>query len=84
MQALEVFISNTNLAFLYKIDIEGFKKISAKIYLSPIGTELTIQTIYGLEGSCLFHSAVQTCIEWEILKLNFLSYSTSVFDLIHL
>ena len=47
---LEVFVFNTNLAFLYKIDIEGFKNVSAKLKLPPVGIELTTPTIKGLEG----------------------------------
>ena len=44
----EVFVFNTNRAFLYKIDIEGFKKFQQKINLCPVGVEATTPTIYGL------------------------------------
>ena len=67
--AFEVFIFNTNLAFLYKIDIHGFEKVSAKIKLPPVGFELTTPTIKGLQGRCLNHSATQKCVEQKILKL---------------
>ena len=33
--------NNTNLTFLYKIEIDGFLKVSAKIKLFPVGIELT-------------------------------------------
>ena len=46
----EVFVFNTNLAFLYKIDIEGFRKLQEKIELHPEGIELTTPTIFGVEG----------------------------------
>ena len=36
----EVFANNSNLTFLYKIDIEGFSK-EQKIKLPPVGIELT-------------------------------------------
>ena len=38
--SIEVFANNTNLTFLYKIDIEGFAK-EYKIKLPPVGIELT-------------------------------------------
>ena len=41
------FVFNRNLTFLYKIDIEGFKKL--KKMLPPVGFELTTATITGLE-----------------------------------
>ena len=45
-----VFVFNTNLAFLYKIDHSGvLKKIQQKIELLPVGTELTTPTMTGLE-----------------------------------
>ena len=40
------FVFNTNLTFLHKIDIEGFK---SKKKLPPVGFELTTATIIGLE-----------------------------------
>ena len=49
--AIEFFLNNTNLtflAFLYKIDNEGFQN-QQKIKLPPAGIELTRPTIYGLE-----------------------------------
>ena len=51
------------LTFLYKIDIEGFKKFQQKIKLPPMGIELTTSTVKGLEGRCLFQSATQTYVE---------------------
>ena len=44
-----VFVFNTNLTFLYKIDIEGFKNFQQKITLPPVGFELTTATTTGLE-----------------------------------
>ena len=47
----EFFLNNTNLtflAFLYKIDIQGFQN-QQKIKLPLAGIELTTPTIYGLE-----------------------------------
>ena len=35
------FVFNTNLIFLYKIDIEDSKKFQEKIKLPPVGFELT-------------------------------------------
>ena len=43
------FVFNTNLTFLYKIDIEGFIKFQPKIKLLPMGFELTTAAITGLE-----------------------------------
>ena len=42
------FVFNTNLTFLYKIDIEGFKKFEQK-KLPPVGFELTTAAVTGLE-----------------------------------
>ena len=58
----EVFVFNTNLEFLYKIDIEGSKMFQQK-KLPPVGTELTTPTIKVLEGRCLNHSATQSTVE---------------------
>ena len=58
-----VFPKHTNLtflAFLSKIDIKGFQN-QQKIKLPPVGIELTTPSIYGLQNTCLFHSATQTC-----------------------
>ena len=41
-----LFVFNTNLTFLYNIDIDGFKK---KKKLPPVGFELTTATITKLE-----------------------------------
>ena len=71
---LEVFVFNRNLVlltFLYKTDIDNFKKFHQKIELPPVGIKLTTPTINGLEVRCSFHSATQTCIEWKILKQNY-------------
>ena len=35
--AIEVFVFNTNLVFLYKIDIEGFQKVSGKNKVASSG-----------------------------------------------
>ena len=48
-QLIEVFVFNTNLTFLYNIDIEGFKKFQQKLNLPPVGFELTTATITGSE-----------------------------------
>ena len=50
--AFEVFVFNTNLiclTFMYKIDIEGFKKFQQIIKLLPVGFEFTTLTNNGLE-----------------------------------
>ena len=39
------FVFNTNLTFVYKINIEGFKKFQQKIKLPPVGFELTTAAI---------------------------------------
>ena len=48
-QTIGFFVFITNLTFLYKIDIEGFKKFQQKIKLPPVGFELTTAAITGLE-----------------------------------
>ena len=55
------FQNNTNLtflAFLYKIGVQGFQN-QQKINV----IELTTLAINELEGRCLLHSAIQTCVE---------------------
>ena len=49
IEIFRVFVFNTNLTFLYKIDILGFKKFQQKIKLPPVGFELTTATITRLE-----------------------------------
>ena len=44
-----LFFFNTNLKFLYTIDIMGFEKFQQKIKLPPMGFEPTTTTITGLE-----------------------------------
>ena len=44
-----LFIFYTNLTFLCKINIEGFKKFQQKIKLPPVWFELTTAAITGLE-----------------------------------
>ena len=39
-KTIEVFVFNTNLTFLYKIDMEGFKKFQQNIKLPPVEIEL--------------------------------------------
>ena len=46
---IKVFVFNTNLTFLYNIDIKGFEKFQHKIKLPIVGIELKIATITGLE-----------------------------------
>ena len=51
-EGIEFFLNNTNLTFLtflYKIDIVGFQKVSAKTKLSPVGIELAKPILRGLE-----------------------------------
>ena len=43
------FVFNTNLTFLYNIDIKGFEKFQQKIKLPPVGFELPTAAITGLE-----------------------------------
>ena len=60
----EDFVNNTNmkfLIFLYKIDIEGILKVSAKNKVVPVKIELTL-TITGLEVWCLSNSANLSCL----------------------
>ena len=45
------------MTFLYKIDIEGFKKFQQKMKLTPVGFKLTMAAITGLEFNCLTQSA---------------------------
>ena len=58
-----IFAYITNLAFLYKIYIEGFQKVSAKnkVASGRIWTHNTDP--HWLEVRCLFHSATQTRVE---------------------
>ena len=50
LQLLGFFVFNTNLTFLYKIDItDGFKKCQQKIKLPPVGFELTTTPITRLK-----------------------------------
>ena len=49
MASIGFFVFNTNLTFVYKIDIEGFKNFQQKIKLPPMGFELTTEAITGLE-----------------------------------
>ena len=41
LNSLGFFVFNTNLTFVYKIDIESFKKFQQKIKLPSVGFELT-------------------------------------------
>ena len=77
----EVFVNNTNLTsltFLYKISNWGILK---KIKLPPVGLQLSTLTITGLQVWCLSNGAKQTCVEWDIFKLNFVLCTTSLFGL---
>ena len=49
MDAVEVFIFNTNLAYLTFLHIEGVLKVSAKNKVAPMGIELTTPKINRLE-----------------------------------
>ena len=49
VHSIGFYVFNTNLTFLYNIDIQGFKKFQQKIKLPRVGFELTTAAITGLE-----------------------------------
>ena len=59
------FIFNTNLSFLYNIDIEGFKKSQQIIMLPPVGFELTTLTTTGLVLILMPYPLSQSTIHFQ-------------------